>query len=183
MPPSLRSSKTRSFGHLSPTRARNRGECASHDHADRKRERRELARRIRELPADGQAQAAAERRAPTPPAPAAALALKFGDADVRAGRRGVRKLEQVAIRRADLREYFEARDARRDGVGKTARSDAASSRSIERSSRYPTPGTAATLKPQSLELPHLLPDGRAGNAERVRKLLARVWLTVGQRAK
>ena len=64
------------------SRPATRCEHASHDDADGERQRRELGRHAGELPADGQADAAAERHVPASTAPAAARGLKLRDADV-----------------------------------------------------------------------------------------------------
>ena len=84
---------------------------AAHGDADGERQRGRLRRHAGELPADRQANAAAERRAPTPAAPPAARRLEFRDADVELAD-GRRRGEQAPVRRIELRENLELRDPR-----------------------------------------------------------------------
>ena len=78
MPPSLASPSRTSFGHLScRSGTPEPAERAQHAHADRKAERADIARHLRESPAQRQAHRAARRRKPGASAPAAARALKL----------------------------------------------------------------------------------------------------------
>ena len=181
MPPSLRSSNTRSFGHLSAiVEAGDALQHAAHGDADGERQRRELGRHAGELPADRQADAAAERRVPAPAAPAAARGLKLRDADVELAD-GRRRSQQMPVRRVELREHFELREPRRD-VGLERRAQRFRVEQVEaaRQAGNPTPGAASTVSPQSASLRDLLPDGRTGDAERARELLAGMRAAVGQ---
>ena len=104
-------------------------EHAAHGDSDGERERGRLRGHARELPPDGQADAAAEGHAPAPAAPAATVRLEFRDADVEQPVRR-RHSQQPAVRGIDFGMDLELREPRGD-VGRKRRTQSVRVEQVE----------------------------------------------------